>query len=93
MMIKTYERSCYDGFKPIMIHLALKGSILGLRKVVREYELHKLELIVDAERASVEVPGHDVCISLLFDFLQHLMKLHGELGFMCSSVPVELGKI
>jgi hypothetical protein len=92
-MIKTYERPFYDAFKVIMVQLALKGSILGLRKVVREYELNKLGLIVDAKGASVRMPGHNMLLSLLFDFLQHLMKLYGELGFIRSSVPVEHGHI
>lgn len=93
MMIKTYERSFYDAFKAIMVQLALKRSILGLRKVVREYELNKLGLVVHAKGASVRMPGHNVRLSLLSDFLQHLMKFYGELGFIRSSVPVEHGNI
>ena len=65
-----------DALETIEIELAQKGRDLGLLEVLR----HDMGLerfgVADNESTAVGLPPHNCSPTILFDLIQHEMKLH-----------------
>ena len=77
MIISTLCGTFPDEFKAPHIGHPLKGSILGLLKVVWSNTFHEEFLVVDSEGSFTD-PRDDVRQSTLVDGVKHDMQLYGE---------------
>jgi hypothetical protein len=78
MTISPFIGTLDNAIKAIMIQLALKASILGLRKVTRQDCFDKQILFVHAKALTIGAPGHNAPIIFSFYVHEHFMKFDGK---------------
>jgi hypothetical protein len=65
--------------KPVQVQLSLKAGKLSLLKVTRHDFLQKGFGLVHQEASSMRLPRHDIFVAILFNSIENLMQLNGEL--------------
>ena len=78
MTISTFVGTLDDTIKAIMIQLALKASIFGLREVTRQDCFHKQILFVHSKALTIGAPRDNGSIIISLYVLEHFMKLDGK---------------
>jgi hypothetical protein len=78
VIVSTLVSAVAQPRESIQVQLTLKGSILGLIKVIRHYLSDKPLGIVNHECAAMRLPADDRIVLFLGHGIEHLMKFPRE---------------